>query len=313
MREPAPGAIPDDFAAWVASYWRDEGVAWLRDLPALLTDCCARWNLTLGPPFLNLSFNYVAAATRADGTPVVLKAGVPRDEIRTEIEALRLSGGAGMVYLLESDAQHGAMSLERALPGEPLSRLEDDDQATAIAADVMLAIWRPAPESSPFPTVARWLRAFDRVRATFGGGSGPLPEDALARAERLGRDLLATAPAQPMLLHGDLHHDNIVSAQRQNWLALDPKGVVGDPCFEVGAFLNNPYDTVMSWPRHEWPTRMARRADILSERLGFPRERVIAWGVAQASLSAAWGVEDGEDNGRWQDRIARADALATLL
>lgn len=309
----ADSTIPAYFAQWITSFWGEEGAAWLRDLPALLVEYCARWRLTLQPPFSALSYNYVAPVTRGDGAPAVLKTGVPRDEIETEIAALQLCDGAGMVRLLEADTARGVMLLERALPGEPLSRLEDDDQVTAIAADVMRAIWRPIPDPSPFPTVADWLRAFARIRAMFDGGSGPLPEAALARGESLGRELLASAPAQPMLLHGDLHHDNIVSAQRMPWLVIDPKGVTGDPCFEVGALLSNPYDRIMAWPVSEWPARMARRVDILTERLGFPRERIVAWGMTQATLSAAWGVEDGEDNGRWPERFARADALAELL
>jgi streptomycin 6-kinase len=305
--------IPAYFARFTLDYWGEEGAEWLRDLPALLAEYCARWRLTLLPPFPVLTFNYVAPVTRADGASAVLKVGVPRDEIETEIAALRLCDGAGTVRLLEEDTPRGVMLLERALPGEPLSRLEDDDQATAIAADVMRAIWRPAPDPSPFPTVAGWLRAFERVRAMFDGATGPLPEAALTRAEALGRDLLASPPTEPMLLHGDLHHDNIVSAQRMSWLVIDPKGVTGDPCFEVGAFLTNPYERIMSWDPREWPARMARRVDILTERLGFPRERIVAWAVTQATLSAAWGVEDGEDDARCPDRIARADALAELL
>ncbi|HEX9038273.1 MAG TPA: aminoglycoside phosphotransferase family protein [Ktedonobacterales bacterium] len=305
--------IPDYFSQFIASYWGDEGSTWLGALPTLLAEYAARWHLTLLAPFSSLTFNFVAPVTRSDGSAAVLKAGVPRDEIETEIAALRLVDGQGMVHLLEADPPRGVMLLERALPGAPLARMDDDDQAIAIAAGVMRALWRPAPDPSPFPTVAGWLRTFDRLRATYGGSAGPLPEAALARAETLSRDLLASAPAQPMLLHGDLHQDNIASAERMPWLVIDPKGVTGDPCYEVGALLNNPYHRVMAWPRAEWPGRMARRVDILAERLGFPRERIVAWGVTQATMSAAWGIEDGEDDGRWPDRIARADALAALL
>jgi streptomycin 6-kinase len=306
--------IPAYFSQFVSSYWdMDEGAAWLRALPALLGECAARWGLRLQEPFPNLTFNYAIPATRADGTPVVLKAGIPREEFTTEIAALQIWDGSSSVRLLESDASRGVMLLERALPGHSLSCLEDDDQATAIAADVMRALWRPAPSESPFPTLARWLKAFERLHARFDGGTGPMPEPVVARAESLSSDLLASAPVAPMLLHGDLHHDNIIAAIRLPWLVIDPKGIAGDPCFEVGAFLSNLYERIMSWPRHEWPARQARRIDILSERLGFPRDRIIAWGVVQAALSAIWGIEDGEDDSRLPDRIARADALATLL
>jgi streptomycin 6-kinase len=306
-------AIPAEFTEWITAVAGEEGAVWLRALPALLAEYAARWRLTLQPPLAELSYNYIAPAIRASGAPAIIKAGFEPAAIALEATALRLCHGVGMVRLLEASADRGVLLLERALPGEPLARMEDDDQATAIAAGVMRAIWRPAPDPSPFPTIADWLEGFAKLRAACGGSSGPLPEAALARAESLGRDLLASAPAQPILIHGDLHQDNILSAQRLEWLAIDPKGVTGDPCYEVGPLLNNPYARIMSWERREWPARMARRVDILAERLGFPRERVSAWGVVQATLSAVWGIESGVDHGRWPERIARADALATLL
>lgn len=300
--------IPDYFAEFVADYWGEEGAGWLRALPGLLVEYGRRWSLRPLPPFNGLTYNYVTPVLRADGSPAVLKAGVPGGEFRAGIEFLRLCAGVGAVRLLEADAERCVMLMERAEPGIPLARLEDDDAATAIGADVMRELWRPAPASHPFPTVARWLRAFARVREMHGGASGPLPEAALARAEGLGRELLASAPYE-RLMHGDLHHDNIVSAEREPWLIIDPKGLVGDPGYETGPFINNPYGRMETWPD---PARnFARRADILAERLSYPRDRIIAWGFTQAVLSAAWHVEDGSD--RFGPAVARAGVLATLL
>lgn len=301
-------AIPDYFADFVADYWGEEGAEWIAALPALLTEYARRWGLRPLPPFPSLTYNYVTPVTRADGTPAVLKAGVPGDEFVAGIEFLRICEGAGAVRLLEGDADRCVMLMERAYPGVPLSRLEDDDAATEIGADVMREFWRPAPESHPFPTVAGWLRAFERVRAAHGGASGPLPETLLARAESLSRDLLASAPFE-RLMHGDLHHDNIVSAEREPWLVIDPKGLVGDPGYETGPFINNPYGRMETWAH---PARnFARRADIFAERLAYPRERILAWGFVQAVLSAAWHVDEGSD--RFPPSIARAEVLVTLL
>jgi len=300
--------IPDDFATFIRQFGGQEGDEWLAALPALVRDACARWDLTLAAPF-NLSYNYVAPVTRADGSPAVLKVGLPGAEFRTGIEFLRLCDGVGAVRLLAADTERCVMLMERALPGLPLAQLADDDAATAIGADIMRELWRPAPVSHPFPTVARWLLAFGRVRAMHGGASGPLPEATLARAEVIASDLLASAPEE-RLMHGDLHHDNIVSAQREPWLIIDPKGPVGDPGYEMGPFLNNPYGRMETWPD---PARnLARRADIFAERLGYPRERIIAWAFVQAVLSAAWHVED-QTGDRWQMAIARAAVWATLL
>ncbi len=300
--------IPDYFARFVADYWGEEGAEWLDALPAQLTAYGHRWALTPLPPFAGLTYNYVTPVFRADGSSAVLKSGVPGAEFRTSIAFLRLCDGAGAVRLLEADDERCVMLMEQAFPGVPLARLEDDDAATAIGAEVMRAFWRPAPASHSFPSVARWLQAFDVVRDMYGGTSGPLPETTLARAEVTARELLASAPME-LLMHGDLHHDNIVSAEREPWLVIDPKGLVGDPGYETGPFINNPYGRMETWPH---PARnFARRADILAERLSYPRERIIRWGFTQAVLSAAWHVEDDSD--RFPPAIARAEALATLL
>ncbi len=142
--------IPEKFAHDTVEVWGAEGAAWLERLPALVDACARRWELAVGPPFEPLSYNYVAPAVRADGRHVVLKLGVPREEIMTELEALRLYDGDGIVQLLEADFEQGVMLLERLLPGTMLARVADDEQATSIAAGVMRRLWRPAPPSTRF-------------------------------------------------------------------------------------------------------------------------------------------------------------------
>jgi streptomycin 6-kinase len=300
--------VPNYFAAFIAEYFGERGAAWLVELPSLLAKYAREWELESLPPFAGLSFNYVAPVVRADGSLAVLKVGVPEEEARTGIAFLRLCNGDGAVCLLEADDEHCALLMERAVPGIPLTRLEDDDEATGTAAEVMRVLWRPVPATHSFITVVRRLRAFARVREMQGGGAGPLPEGILSRAEALAVELLASAPYE-RVLHGDLHHDNIVAAQRAPWLAIDAKGLVGDPGFETGALMNNPYGRMESWPA---PARhFARRADILAERLGYPRERILAWSYTQAVLSATWEVIAGTV--RYRSWVARAEVLATLL
>jgi len=105
--------------------------------------------------------------------------------------------------------------------------------------------------------------------------------------ERLVAELTASAPA-PLLLHGDLHHDNILAAERQPWLAIDPKGLIGDPAYETGALLYNPHPLLLDAPD---PGRiLARRVDQLAEELSLDRARVRGWGLVRAVLSAWWSV-----------------------
>jgi streptomycin 6-kinase len=302
--------LPEHFTRLMIEIYGDEGVAWLEQLPALIDDCAERWSLTVLPPY-ELSYNYVAPAIRADGTPVVLKVGVPSGEPVDQIPALRHYAGHGMVRLLEADADLGAYVMERLSPGVSLVHMEDDQQATAIAAEVMRQIWQgPAripPAEHRFPTIADWINGMQRMREHFGGTTGPFPRALVEEAEWLFAELLASQAA-PVLLHGDLHHDNIVSAKRAPWLALDPKGIVGEPAYEVGALLRNPLPRLLEMPNPARAT--ARRVDQLAEALGIERARVRGWGLAQAVLSAWWCVEDSGYG--WEPTIACAELLAAV-
>jgi streptomycin 6-kinase len=291
--------------------YAEAGTAWLGGLPALLDNCARRWQLTIMAPFEPLTYNYVAPAIRADGAPVVLKVGFPSRELMTEIAALQLYDGHGIARLLHADPDRGSLLLERLLPGTPLVELGDDEQATTIAAQVMRQLWSvkaaALPPNHTFPSVAGWAAGLGRLRAHFGGGTGPFPAALIARAEALFAQLLGSM-AEPVLLHGDLHHWNILAAERQPWLALDPKGVVGEPAYEVGALLRNPLPWLLSAPRPR--SILARRIDQLAEHLELDRERLLGWGMAQAVLSAWWSYEDHGHG--WEPALALAELLNEL-
>ena len=263
--------------------------------------CARRWGLTLGAPFPS-EYNDVLAAVHADGTEVVLK--LADVDARPEAAALALLDGRGAVALLDADPDLGALLLERVRPGIPLDTT-DDEAATRVLAALMPRLWRPVPASSDvLPTVEGWGEAFARHRAAFGG-AGPLDPALFARGEAVFAELCASA-AELVVLHGDLHHDNVLRAEREPWLAIDPKGVVGEPAFEPGVLLHNPIPGLLAM---DAPARvLARRLDVLTEMLGLERERLRAWGFAQAVLSAVWFVEDGEEH--WPFAMTCAELLA---
>ncbi|HEX6185868.1 MAG TPA: aminoglycoside phosphotransferase family protein [Pyrinomonadaceae bacterium] len=290
----------------------DAGRVWLDGLPALVEECAARWSLKVGPPFPHLSYNYAAPAEGPGGERLVLKLGVPVRELLSEMEALRLFGGRGAARLFESDAARGALLLERLEPGTQLVPLreEDDEAATSVAASVMRKLRRAAPDAHDFPTAADWGRGFARCRAHFGGGTGPFPRRLFDESESLYAELLASSAA-PVLLHGDLHHGNILAAEREPWLAIDPKGLVGEPAYEVGALLRNPLPQLLRWPN---PARVTeRRIAQLSEELGLERARVRGWGLAQAALSAWWSIEDEGELGEFGFAAAEVIAAASVV
>ena len=294
--------VPTAFAEHIRVVHGAGGEAWLRRLPSLVDELCARWGLTLGRPFA-LSFNYVVGVTRADGTEAVLKLCTPDRVVRREIAALRLYAGDGACRLLEADQERCALLLERVRPGGMLvqAAARDDDEATRVGARLLRRLWRPLPPGGAFRPLAEWFGAFARHRAAHGGGAGPLPADLLEHAERLAPRLLASAPTC-VVLHGDFHHFNVLRSRRDGWLAIDPKGMSGDPGYDVGPFLCNPSLSP--------PEVLARRLAIFADELGYDRDRLRDWGIAHAVLSACWSVEDEGDG--WQDAIATARILMQL-
>ncbi len=299
--------LPQRFISIVSSTFYD-GEMWLQELPQIIAACEARWQLTVGPPFAELSYNYVAPATTADGTEIVLKLGVPRNELRTEIESLKIFDGRGICRLLDADVKTGALLLERLRPGGMLTAVADNEEATLIAVAVMKKLWQPVPQKHNFPSVADWFGGLAECRATFNGGTGPIPTRLFETAEALSEELLAT-DFEPFLMHGDLHHYNILQAAREPWLAIDPKGLVGDPAFEVAAFVRNPLDL------HTWPNVkqvINQRLEIFAEQLAIDRQRLIAWCLAFEVLSNWWDYEDLGRSG-WQMNTRLAKIYLDLL
>ena len=285
--------ITTAFARRIIGAFGKEGANWLQRLPSILNEIANRWEISLQNPFDDMAYNFVAPVILKDGSEVVLKVGVPNPELYYEMDALRLFNGRGAVRLLQADLELGALLLERLKPGESLLHLENDEEATKIAGMVMRQLWATGVDENIFPSVEYWAGGFQRLRPDGSGSHVLFPQHWLDHAQGLFRDLLASME-EAGLLHGDLHHWNILSAGRQPWLAIDPKGVFGEPAYEVGAWLRNPFPAILAEP---FPHRIiSRRVDQLSEQLGFDRERLLAWGLAQAVLAAWWSYTDAQED-----------------
>jgi streptomycin 6-kinase len=303
-------SLPESFLTTIRTAFHQDGEAYLAVLPDLIEEARQRWGLTDITPVENLSFNYVAYALRPAKSPkgersdrqgaqskgeVVLKIGVPHRELFSEMAALRLFNGEGCVRMLEVDESRGMFLLERVRPGAMLVTLEDDDQRTHIAVDVMTKLWREAPEGLPFIPLTTWFDALKKLRPAFGGGTGPFPEKIVSRVEQTLPRLYAES-SPPCLIHGDFHHFNVLSSG-DGWIAIDPKGVVGHPEYEIGPLLVNPWFSLVNGSSPKRQTE--RRLDILSERLGFPRQRLLDWAVCFAVLSAWWDTQPDGTGGEY--------------
>jgi streptomycin 6-kinase len=173
----------------------------------------------------------------------------------------------------------------------------------------MGALHRPPPGRHPFPTVGDWWRrALETWRARSHAGDPGLPKALVDWCEDAFQGL-ESSPAPAVVLHGDLHHRNVLSAARDPWLAIDPKGVVGDPGFEAGAFLRNPIPELMGAP--DLPRRLARRLEALSDATGLDVSRLAAWGAVGSVLSAIWSLQ--ADGATASHSIACAEHLARVV
>lgn len=296
--------LPQTFINTIRSTFQEDGEKYLAELPILISEASRRWDLTEIQPVSNLSYNYVAFARRGSAA-VVLKIGVPRDELISEMNALKLFNGDGACQVLGMDEEKGFLLLEKLAPGRMLSEIEDDDERTILAADVMQKIWRDVPgKSTPFIKLTDWFAGLKKIRPHFEGGLGPFPKRLLESVESFLPDLLAERDVK--LLHGDFHHFNILSSER-GWLIIDPKGVIGPVGYEIGPLMMNPWEESMDRSRFE--VHAKRRVDILSERLGWEREKIIRWSTAHAILSAWWGIEDGTG---WESSIQCAEIFSAL-
>ncbi len=282
------------------------GRRWLEELPETMALAAHRWDLEIEPPFEDLSYNYVAPARTGDGREVVVKAGVPSLELTCELEALRLFDGRGIAQLLDADEELGVLILERLRPGRPLAEIKDDEALTQSAVALLCELQVQAPPGHGFASVAGWAAGLGRLRDHFGGGFGPFPPDLVEAAESLFAGLIDPS-SDYVLIHGDLHAGNILSAGREPWLAIDPKGVVGNPVYDVAVFA-------VSAPRMEREADdkrfLSRRIDQLAGELALDRPLIVDWSVAHCVLSGWWSYED--HGGGWENAIATARMLQSL-
>ncbi len=255
-------------------------------------------------PFQNLSYHFVAPALSATGETFVFKQGKPGNpEMATEVAALQYYDGQGMVRLIESNVDEGWILLEACQPGVPVSKLDDDEVATHEALIVMKRLWKPASVNFNFPSIKDWLRALERMQADLRA-TPHISKYLMDTACGLAQDLISSMGEQ-VLLHGDLHHDNILSAQRESWLAIDPKGVIGEREYDLGALMRNPIQKLSGLSN--LPRFLRRRLDQMAAETGFDRQRILQWSIVQAVLAAYWQIEDDCSEG--QQWIHCAEAL----
>jgi streptomycin 6-kinase len=270
--------VPDGLR-WLED--EDGGAEWLAALPSTVETCLERWGLALDEPFPVATEAYVSRVTRADGSSAVLKIAFPGRENTHEADALRTWNGDGAVRLFEDDREANALLIERCVPGTPLTAV-GMDAALAVAADLLPRLWVAADEG--FMTLveesAWWAGYLPRWWTVLGE---PFERELLDAALEALRDLPPTQ-GELVLVNQDLHADNILQAERQPWLVIDPKPLIGEREFGV-------VPIVRGRELGAGEEALRSRFERLTADLSLDRERVRGWGLAQ---TLAWSIDEQE-------------------
>lgn len=270
------------------------GAAWLADLPLLVAESADAWALELGEPFLGGYASYVCPARRSDGTGAVLKVQYPHLDCRDEAAALRDWDGDGAICLLDHHPARHALLLEQCHPGTPLSEV-GQERALDVLIGLLPRLWVPVDDDAPYIRLADLARSWLADLPDRWEAAGRAFERRLVDAACSLVDDLAGSQDQAVLVNQDLQGENVLAADREPWLAIDPKPVAGERAFGLSSIVRSSEFGHSSVDVH-------RRLDRTSAELGVDRERARGWTIAQA---VAWSIEGDEvvrrnlDSARW--------------
>ncbi|WP_217197368.1 aminoglycoside phosphotransferase family protein [Streptomyces buecherae] len=281
--------VPEQFRRATIEREGAAGAAWVEQLPALTDQLLDRWGCEpdgdVGHGAVGI---VVPVVRRRDAAPAVVKVSFPHPGNVHEPDAFAVWGGRGAVLLHERDDEHFAMLLERARP-ETLAGVADGDEVAATAGQLSRRLAVPAPVGLPRlrDRVAEWGPELRADAAELPHGMSPRVLDAAAATIR------ELGPDQPgTLVHGDLHARNILRADREPWLAIDPKGYVGDPAYDSGALLTSCAVPLVE-SGGDLDRGLRRAVEVFAEAAGLDRVRVLRWAQLHAVRAAFWGRRHG--------------------
>ncbi len=262
--------------------------AWVEQLPETMRNRLAAWDLRHDGDALHGWCSLVLPVRTADGAAAVLKIGFPDEESEHEHLALRRWGGHGAVRLLSADPPRRALLLER-VRRDDLTTLGDIE-----ACEVVAGLYRRL-HIGALPQLRTLDSYIERWSAGLGAlpRSAPIPRRLVEQAITLGRDLAGGADGNTVntVIHGDLHYQNVLAADREPWVAIDPKPVNGDPHYEIAPMLWNRWDELAGQVRDG----VRRRFYTLVDAAGFDEERARGWVIVRMVHNAMWALEDEPD------------------
>lgn len=258
--------------------------AWVEQLPALTREVVALWQLRPDGAWTHGYCSLVLPVRTPDGAAAMLKISFPDDESEHEHLALRRWSGNGAVKLLSADPHRRALLLERLHPTD-LTALTDVE-ACRVVADLYRRIHVPAMPQ--LRTLGSYVERWNRELAALPRNA-PIPHRLVEQALALGTGLAAESVTDSRVIHCDLHYQNVLAADREPWLVIDPKPVNGDPHYEIAPMLWNRWDELGGDVREG----VRRRFYTLVDHAGFDEDRARAWVLVRMVHNAMWALQDG--------------------
>jgi len=278
-----PVVVPERFRGFADR--GEEWARWLDRLPRLVGDLLGEWDLTADGAAVHGECALVVPVRTADGVPAVLKVSWPHWEAEYEHLALRDWDGAGSVRLLRADPHQFALLLERVHPRD-LTTVEEIEATELVAATYRRLHVPAGPQYRRLSVeVTRWA---DGLAALPSGA--PVPRRYVEQAVSLARDLAADPDCDGRLIHTDLHYFNVLAADREPWLVIDPKPLSGDPHYEVAPLLWNRWDAITA--TGDVRAAVRRRFHAAVDAAGLDEDRARDWVVVRELCNIGWAIED---------------------
>jgi streptomycin 6-kinase len=266
----------------------DDWAAWVDRLPALARDLLDEWDLTVDGALMNGFCSLVVPVLTADGQRAVLKLHTDADADESDFEHLALQHwhGNGTVLLLRADPRRRAMLLER-LHSRDLSTIGDLEACEVVAGLYGRIHVRALPQLRTITSyVERWTADLEALPR-----DAPIPRRLREQCVSLTRDLVVDPASVGVIIHGDLHHHNVLAADREPWLVIDPKPMSGDPHYEPAPMLWNRWDEIVAGNARE---NLRRRFHTLVDVAGLDEDRARDWVVVRMVHNMSWAVIDGD-------------------
>lgn len=276
----------------------EKGKNWIANLPVIISELTSYWELKQVASVNNMTFNYVAKAMTNTNHPVILKISCDEKSLSHEIQALKYFDGNGSIRLISHHPVHHALLLQQAVPGITLKSLYSSQIEYVMDSyvDTMKKLHnKHLSKTHDYRHIKDWLSVIDNLPDQV------CPPRLTKKAVALKNELLASI-SDEVFLHGDLHHDNILK-DRDHWLAIDPKGIVGEPEFEIAAFDFMYVNELANM--NNVKNIFEVRVNLLAQKANLNPQRIRDWVFVRLILMAAWHVEDNGDPS-WAIKLAEA-------